>query len=187
MAESRAERMQAIYDQVPRVADCKGHCWISCSAAVISPWERRRLALAGHRITPALAARRGAGDFWCEALGPDGRCLAYDIRPFICRLWGAVDWMACPWGCRPEGGWLPNEVAFRLFLESLQLGGIRHPVPLEELQRASDPAGAAAIAREIAGMHSDDWTRFRAYGAVLPPEVTGRPRPAPGSGHDRTT
>lgn len=103
-----------------------------------------------------------------------------DIRPFICWLWGTVDWMACPSGCRPEGGWLPNKVTFRLLLESLQLGGIGHPIPLEEFERVSDPAEAAAMARRIAGMPSDDRTRFRAYGSVLPPEVTGRPRPASG-------
>jgi hypothetical protein len=31
-----------------------------------------------------------------------GRCTVYAVRPLICRLWGVVESMPCPWGCRPE-------------------------------------------------------------------------------------
>ena len=92
---NRAERMQAIYDQVPKMKDCKGNCWISCGPASITPWEHKRLADAGHPVTPDEIARKSPYDFFCEALGPDGRCRAYDIRPLICRLWGAVSWLPC--------------------------------------------------------------------------------------------
>lgn len=104
MTESRADRMQAIYDQVPEVADCKGHCWISCGPASMTPWERRRLALAGHRVTPDEEARREIRDFWCEALGPDGRCLAYSIRPLICAPLPLVPGSPTP----GEAGTLPR-------------------------------------------------------------------------------
>jgi hypothetical protein len=171
----RAGRMQAIYDQVPAMADCKGNCWISCGPASMTPWESRRLALAGHEITPDMEARRWITDFWCEALGPDGRCQAYALRPLICRLWGAVDWLPCPWGCRPEGGWLPNETAFRLILESEQAGGVGHPVSPEAFERLKDPAQVAALARQLGGK-GGDMGRFRAYGAVLPVAITRRPK-----------
>lgn len=88
-AASRAEKMQAIYDQVPKMADCKGNCWISCGPASMTPWERRRLAQAGHQVTPDELARKAPYDFWCEALGPDGLCMAYEIRPLICFAPGA--------------------------------------------------------------------------------------------------
>lgn len=173
---SRADRMQAIYDQVPEVSNCKGHCWISCGPASMTPWERRRLALAGHKVTPDEEARRKPYDFWCEALGPDGRCMAYAIRPLICYLWGAVDWLPCPWGCRPAGGWLPNEVAFRLMLEAEQLGGTGHPVDPEAFERLKDPARVAALAAELARKGPSDMARFRSYGAVLPVAITSRPK-----------
>lgn len=142
----------------------------------MTPWERRRLALAGHHVTPDEEARREITDFWCEALGPDGRCMAYELRPLICVLWGAVDWLPCPHGCRPVGGWLPNETAFRLILESMQIGGTGHPVPPEMFERARDPAQAAALARELAGRGGSDMARFRSYGTVLPPAITCRRR-----------
>jgi hypothetical protein len=166
--------MQAIYDQVPAIADCAGHCWISCGPASITPWERRRLALAGHPVTPDEEARRCTTDFWCEALGPDGRCRAYDIRPLICRLWGAVDWLPCPHGCKPKGGWLPNKTAFRLLLEASQLGGTGHPVDAEAFRKLEDPATVAALAADLAGRGPGDMARFRSYGTRLPPAITSR-------------
>jgi hypothetical protein len=86
---TREQRMQELYDQVPPMADCKGTCWNSCGPAEMSPWERRRLAAAGHPITPENLARRAPYDFWCDALGPDGRCTVYSIRPLICFLPGS--------------------------------------------------------------------------------------------------
>jgi hypothetical protein len=169
----RAARMQAIYDQVPAMADCKGNCWISCGPVSMTPWETRRLAQAGHCITPDAQARRSITDFWCEALGPDGRCQAYSIRPLICRLWGTVDWLPCPWGCRPVGGWLPNDVAFRLILEAEQIGGTGHPVPPEAFEQLRNPARVAEIVAELGGKPGDE-ARFLAYGATLPAAITRR-------------
>jgi len=174
-ASPRAERMQAVYDQVPAMADCKGACWISCGPASMTPWERRRLAAAGHPITTEDIARKAPFDFWCDALGPDGRCTAYGIRPLVCRLWGAVEWLPCPHGCRPEGGWLPDEVAFRLILEAVRDGGSGEPVTQEMFDQLRDPVRLAAIRREFAGKGASDTARFRAYGDLLPVAVTRRP------------
>lgn len=30
------------------------------------------------------------------------RCSVYEVRPMICRLWGLVESMPCPWGCKPD-------------------------------------------------------------------------------------
>jgi hypothetical protein len=175
MPADRSARMQAIYDQVPDIPGCKGNCWISCGPAGMTPWEHRRLALAGHDITPDEQARKWITDFWCEALGPDGRCLAYRLRPLICRLWGTVDWLPCPWGCRPVGGWLPNETAFRLLLESQQIGGSGRPVPPEAFEKLRDPVMVAALAAEFS-LKTGDRARFLAYGATLPAAITRRVR-----------
>lgn len=171
----RAEKMQALYDQVPPMADCLGHCWISCGPASMTPWERRRLDLAGHKVTPDELARKSIVDFFCEALGPDGRCMAYGIRPLICRLWGVVEWLPCPWGCKPEGGWLPDKTAFRLILGSIELGGVGHPVDPDAWEKLNDPAEVAAMRRALDGKGADDVVRYRKYGTTLPVAITRRP------------
>ena len=142
----------------------------------MTPWEAKRLADAGHRVTPDELARNAPYDFWCEALGPDGRCQAYELRPLICRLWGAVDWLPCPWGCKPDGGWLPNDVALRLLLEATELGGSGHPVDPEAFEKLKDPAQVAALVKQLAGKPGE-MKRFRAYGAVLPVAITSRKPP----------
>jgi hypothetical protein len=167
--------MQAVYDQVPAMADCKGNCWISCGPASMTPWERRRLATAGHKVTPDEIARCSPWDFWCEALGPDGRCMAYDLRPLVCRLWGAVSWLPCPAGCMPEGGYLPDDVSVRLLLESIRLGGGGQPVTEDDFAKLKDPAEVAALVKRLAAQGGADVARFRSYGAVLPVAITRRP------------
>lgn len=62
------------------------------------------------------------GHYSCPAL-VDGRCSVYDDRPMICRLYGTVEVMRCPYGCVPKGGFLPHEVGTRLVRESLRVGG----------------------------------------------------------------
>ena len=46
----------------------------------------------------------------CPHLGIGGRCTAYEARPLICRLWGVVERMKCPYGCRPERYMTEKEV-----------------------------------------------------------------------------
>lgn len=173
---SRAELMQALYDRVPEVTNCQGHCWISCGPASMTPWERRRLALAGHPITPEDEARKWITDFWCDALGPDGLCRAYTIRPLICRMWAAVSWMPCPYGCKPEGGWIDDAESLRLLTESVRLGGGGEPVTEEMLARLDDPQWVAATVAEFAAQGHSDANRARCYGTKLPPAITRRPR-----------
>lgn len=48
----------------------------------------------------------------CPAL-VENRCTVYDVRPTICRLWGAGPGMACPWGCEPDVPLTPRERAWR--------------------------------------------------------------------------
>lgn len=43
----------------------------------------------------------------CPLLTPQRRCAAYESRPMICRLWGMVKKMRCPFGCRPSR-WLSD-------------------------------------------------------------------------------
>jgi hypothetical protein len=51
------------------------------------------------------------------------RCRVYEIRPMICRLWGLVKGMPCPYGCRPDGGLLLDSEGKRLLQEAERIGG----------------------------------------------------------------
>jgi hypothetical protein len=116
-----------LYDRIPALPACDGRCWTSCGPIDMSWRERQRIRAAGVTISPwrqAVEANGpGAGGFWCEALTAARRCAVYEMRPLICRLWGATVGMACPYGCVPEGGWLSDEECLALIAESMEIGG----------------------------------------------------------------
>jgi hypothetical protein len=96
-----------LYDQVPDVG-CKGLCTYSCGSIGMDPLEQRRVAQLGvdlplFAVFPVL----------CPALDA-GRCSVYEVRPMVCRLWGAVEDMRCPCGCAPPDGHLTRPEALRL-------------------------------------------------------------------------
>ena len=85
--------------------------------------ERQRVRAAGYRIIPYEQAMAKVDTYYCEALTEGRRCAVYEMRPMVCRLWGAVEGMKCPFGCVPEGGWLPDSEGALLVAESLRVGG----------------------------------------------------------------
>jgi hypothetical protein len=99
--------LDALYASVPEI-DCKGLCVDSCGSMGMAPIEQRRIAERGVRL-PLFAAFQDH----CPAL-VDGRCSVYEVRPMICRLWGAVEGMKCPYGCTPDGGYLSDVEGHRL-------------------------------------------------------------------------
>lgn len=85
----------AIYESLPRL-ECQRLCHGSCGPIVMSAFEWDRLA-------EAHGARECEDDLVCPHLERDsGLCGAYDVRPLICRLWGATERLTCQFGCRPE-------------------------------------------------------------------------------------
>lgn len=102
--------LDELYDQLPRVR-CKGLCADSCTVVPASELEQRRIAERGYE----LITRRPPGPIpRCPALGPLDNCMAYDVRPFVCRAFGSVvdpradpsQWrhqpLMCDYGCEPE-------------------------------------------------------------------------------------
>ena len=87
--------LQALYDQIPAIPGCDRRCWTSCGPVGMSDREGQRIRRAGVRITPYEQAMAKVERFWCEALTGDKRCAVYDMRPMICRLWGAVESLPC--------------------------------------------------------------------------------------------
>lgn len=87
---------------------CRGLCHESCGPVPMTLEEIQALRDATGLELPVVAAF--ADRFLltdlphgvCPVLGPDNRCLGYDARPRICRLYGQVRGMTCPHGCRPK-------------------------------------------------------------------------------------
>lgn len=123
-----ADHFAGLYSQIPDVA-CKGLCHDSCGPIDMHPYERARIRQAGVRIPPpeqALTQMLVTGDYTCPALA-DGRCSVYDLRPTICRAWGASEAMPCEHGCRPaDGPLLSEEKTRRLVEESKAQRGAQH-------------------------------------------------------------
>lgn len=120
-------QIRRVWDQVPST-NCKGLCVDSCGPISASPLEQRLLAAHDIRLVDPIAELTGfvitgtAND--CPAL-VDGRCSVYEIRPTVCRLWGAVEDMPCPYGCEPEGGRLSRDAGRRILNQSLEHGQIQ--------------------------------------------------------------
>lgn len=109
-------QMDELYAQLPPLA-CKGLCHDSCGPIEMSVRERQRIEQrAGRKVTCGTGAS-------CSMLTSDRRCSVYDIRPMICRIWGMVRKMRCPYGCVPEGGFMDDADAMLLLGKAMKLGG----------------------------------------------------------------
>ena len=101
-----------VYAGLPKI-QCKRKCQQACGPIVISDVEQRAIeSRTGKPFTIFTSA-----DLTCELLEPiTGACSVYPIRPLICRLWGLVKEMRCPWGCQPER-WVTDAEARRMLAE----------------------------------------------------------------------
>jgi hypothetical protein len=60
----------------------------------------------------------------CPLLTWAKQCAVYDIRPLVCRLWGASELFPCNYGCRPEGGRLLGvKETYVLLAEAYEISG----------------------------------------------------------------
>jgi Fe-S-cluster containining protein len=165
MSPTRSQRdvaLQAIYDRIPSIPDCQGRCWISCGPIDMSDRERQKIRQAGYKITPRDIAIAHPGTFYCDALTEEKRCAVYESRPLVCRLWGAVENMRCPYGCQPEW-WLSDDEAYAMILESMRAGGGRYELPDSAAVRAA--LASAWFKDEM----SERMTRGNRVNEVVPP------------------
>lgn len=89
----RRAELEALYAELPTIA-CQGKCAESCGPVPMGRIEWQSVCRAG-------GERKGGDDLICPYLENE-RCSVYSVRPFLCRLWGVVEAMPCPWGCKPE-------------------------------------------------------------------------------------
>jgi Fe-S-cluster containining protein len=122
MARSRAltsgereRRLQAAYDRIPAMRNCKGLCHTSCGPIVMTPYEAAKIDHPNDMASDP-----------CPKLSPMGLCTVYEDRPLVCRLWGAIEAMPCVYGCMPEGGYLSLQEILEIRAEVEAVGG---PVP----------------------------------------------------------
>jgi uncharacterized protein len=104
---SPVEKLTRIYEQVPEV-HCKGLCYQNCS--IIPVTEVEHAVIAKRHGSPPEAI-----GIICDKL-KNGRCTIYADRPLICRLFGAVKGMRCPFGCTPKQ-FLSQRDAYKLLDE----------------------------------------------------------------------
>lgn len=120
-------QLEALYSRVPDL-DCKGLCHTSCGIIEASVRERERMQEAGVRLPyldEFLEMDREGLEISCPALTADKKCSVYDVRPMICRLWGATDSMPCPYGCKPidDGPLIQEPAGFELLADAMAAGG----------------------------------------------------------------
>lgn len=120
--------LQEAWDAAPEV-HCKGLCQAYCGPVAASPMETRILAERGVQLLPlevilTMAAAGDQEEARCPALDTAGRCSVYDVRPMICRLFGATSegYLVCPHGCGPEGGRLTNDQSHALMRKVMEVG-----------------------------------------------------------------
>jgi hypothetical protein len=104
--QRRVKQLEALYAELPAIP-CQRKCHESCGPILMTKleWTRiERVATGNFReIEP---------DLNCPLLR-NNECSVYETRPLICRLWGLVERMRCPFGCVPER-WLTDAEAYSL-------------------------------------------------------------------------
>ena len=112
---AKTDPIAAIYARLPKL-ECRGYCHIHCTGVPMSKEEYRRLKeAAGGQLTIVNGDR-------CSILDDQNRCSQYRHRPLICRLYGIVEGMRCPHGCRPEY-FLTDAEGRELMAEMERIGG----------------------------------------------------------------
>lgn len=89
----------------------------------------------------------GSANTACSALDLSRLvCQVYEDRPMVCRIWGLIEALACPWGCRPEGGFLDDIDGLRLMNSALWYGGAAVALEPELYERlVADPQKRAVL------------------------------------------
>jgi hypothetical protein len=124
--EERRRELRRVWARVPQPV-CQGKCAESCGPIAMSPEERRMIE---ERTGEPFET-----DFTCPLLKL-GLCSVYDIRPMVCRLWGATEGMACPHGCLPPSGrLLTDDEGMAILADAMFIGGEPGAIDGDEMRR----------------------------------------------------
>ena len=83
---------------------CKGLCQDSCGPIPFPKRIRQEYPEMKLPSNPYIVEIRkySKGIYVCPFL-KEGKCSIYEKRPAICHLWGAIETLPCPYGCKPNG------------------------------------------------------------------------------------
>ena len=116
MAPNPRRQLQELYAKLPTI-ECKGECADICQTVLIMSVKERQIIESKYgRVT---CDEEG----WCKML-KDGRCIAHEVKPMICRLWGLTEDMKCPHGCKPSPRYLTEREGARFMWHADRIGGI---------------------------------------------------------------
>jgi len=120
ISEPQKERLEAIYAKLPTI-ECKGLCHGCCGPIAMTRLEWKRIKSTVGKSDKEIGPLKGEQGLTCPLLSDDHKCLVYQVRPLICRLWGLVKEMKCPHGCEPSR-WLPDPEARAIIKEMEEAG-----------------------------------------------------------------
>lgn len=110
----RVEALKELYSELPSL-ECQGLCSESCNFIGMTVLEQERIQKArGPRIEIHMSP--------CPALDFMGRCMVYEVRPLVCRMFGVHEDMPCPYGCTPER-WVTKEEGREFMARAQEIGG----------------------------------------------------------------
>lgn len=106
--KNKYAKLEELYKRIPKL-ECKGLCHQTCAFIAASKVERKRVKERLHKdiFISIDSVYKNPEKFrlqdirYCKAL-KDKRCSIYNIRPLICRLYGAAEGLKCEFGCKPE-------------------------------------------------------------------------------------
>jgi len=102
------KRLEELFEQIPKFQceeDCAGCCgpvfWSRAEDQLINEWLSKRGMKKKKRYIKLDTSTVNKVDITCPYI-QNARCQIYPVRPLICRLYGAVEELKCPFGCGPE-------------------------------------------------------------------------------------
>lgn len=104
--KSRYRKLDLIYKKIPEI-ECKGLCHPTCAmipaAGIEIKRARDRLKINPFQPNSEQRVRMEKEKVipFCRALTNE-RCTIHDIRPGICRLYGAAEELICQYGCQSK-------------------------------------------------------------------------------------
>lgn len=91
--------IQSLYTAIPEF-DCKPGCFECCGPVPCHDWELEKLGVeTGEFIAAKNLKVIEPGK--CQFI-KDGKCSVYERRPLMCRLFGTIEDLQCPYGMRPD-------------------------------------------------------------------------------------
>ena len=110
---SPLEQLQALYAELPTIA-CRGLCAGACGPVMASQLEGNQFS------APLTFHPRTLACGFLHVI--DRRCVEYDQRPMICRVYGVSRGLPCAHGCVPDR-WLTDAEGRAFVAKAMAIGG----------------------------------------------------------------